>query len=196
MCEHDVILHDVVRLCLFKMTKCVRKFRMAAAVCLTMASHTAWCLYAGRMLVTYITGGTGDTCCCFVSTCVDASAVDEPSQHFCCHVISWGCLLGCLWWYFVQRYHASMGEVLDENELEHDVPCSFWYSLSCCHRFSCWAIGWMRTLTRLVCRASMMKLLTYSASWAPSADGIEFSFSWWQGYHSLCFWSKVDAGAK
>ena len=26
---------------------------------------------------------------------------------------------------------------------------------------------WMRMLTRLVCRASMMKFLTYSASWAP-----------------------------
>ena len=32
------------------------------------------------------TGDTGDTCCCFASTYVDASAVGEPSQHFCCHV--------------------------------------------------------------------------------------------------------------
>ena len=71
------------------------------------------------------TGGTGDTCCCFVSTCVDASAVDEPSQHFCCHVFREDVCWVVFGWYFVQRYHASMGEVLDENELEHDVPCSF-----------------------------------------------------------------------
>ena len=51
------------------------------------------------MLVTH-TGDTGDTCCCFVSTCVDASAVDEPSQHFFSHVfcedVCWVSLVGNL----------------------------------------------------------------------------------------------------
>ena len=54
MWEHDVILHDVVRWYFLKNTKCVRKFRMAAVVCLTMASHTACSLHAGCVLVTYI----------------------------------------------------------------------------------------------------------------------------------------------
>ena len=127
---------------------------------------------AGCMLVTcYMhTGDTGDTCCCFASTYVDASAVGEPSQHFCCHVfcedVCGGVLVSLVGTLCSDTTPPWMRSWMNMNLswmcfARSDILClaaiDFRAELSV----------WMRRLMRLVFRASMMKFLMYSASWAP-----------------------------
>ena len=115
-------LYDVVRWYFLKKSKCVKTKKMATGCLLTMASQLA-----DVCLLMYVlhTGDTGDTCCSLVLLWVDTCAVDEPSQHFCCHVfgkdVCWIVFAGDL----VQRYYASLDEVLDEHKFEFDVLCTF-----------------------------------------------------------------------